>query len=369
MEYKQIRVLQILPTLGYGGVAQFLLNYYSYMDRDQIVFDFVTHGKEEVFHKDLKEKGSNIYYLQSIGKVGLKNYMRQLKCVLTENHYDVVHTHDGHLTGLTAMLCKRYFRGPVVCHAHTTKCVSKIHRPFMPVFRWLSRHYGDALWGCGKDACQYCYGKKSHYKVIHNAVSLERFWNVSSTAISSLKEKLGIDNQFVIGHIGVFSKQKNHIFILEILKYILNRHPNTVLILLGDGELRKSIEEEAIRIGVIGNIKFEGVQKDVPVYMHIFDTFILPSLYEGLPVCGIEAQTVVKNVCLSDTIDKDVDTGLGTVSFLPIHKEALPLWEKAIYAPQKEIDNDTIREHFIAQGYEIKHSVDSLFKLYKEVSK
>ena len=106
MKESKIRVLQIVPTLGYGGVAQFLLNYYSYMDKSQIIFDFVTHGKEESFHKDLTREKSKIFYLQSIGKVGIRRYLLQLKNIFTENEYDLVHTHDGHLIGLTAFLCK-----------------------------------------------------------------------------------------------------------------------------------------------------------------------------------------------------------------------------------------------------------------------
>ncbi len=369
MEYKQIRVLQILPTLGYGGVAQFLLNYYSYMDRDQIVFDFVTHGKEEVFHKDLKEKGSNIYYLQSIGKVGLIKYLRQLKYVLTENQYDIVHTHDGHLTGLTAMLCKIYYHGPVICHAHTTRCVNASHKRFMPLFRWLSRHYGDYLLGCGVNACKYCFGEKSHFRVIHNAISLDKFMSVSSYDIEQLRRKLEVGNRFVIGHVGLFCPPKNHEYILKIFNYLLKKHPNTLLVLIGGGELKESIEEKARMMGIINNIKFEGVQTNIPVYLHIFDTFILPSLHEGLPVSGIEAQAVVKNVCFSDTIDRDVDTGVGSACFIPITEDALIEWEKAIFAPKNFVDKDTIRKCFIESGYDIVHSVNTLYGIYSKIAR
>lgn len=97
-----IRILQIVPTLGYGGVAQFLLNYYKQMDKNEIRFDFITHGSIEAFHQELIDGGSQIFYFKSIGKEGLKYYLKQLKDVFENNTYDIVHTHDGHLVGLTA---------------------------------------------------------------------------------------------------------------------------------------------------------------------------------------------------------------------------------------------------------------------------
>lgn len=369
MNPSKIRVLQIVPTLGYGGVAQFLLNYYKYMDKNQISFDFITHGEEEIFHHELINNGSKIFYLKSIGKVGLIGYLKQLKAIFLNNSFDIVHTHDGHLTGLTSMLCRRYYKGPILCHAHTTLCVNKKHRYLMPIFRWLSRHYGNLLLGCGVKACEYCFGTNASYITIHNAVSLEYFKNVSYHDIEVLKKKLNItDSTFVIGHIGVFTLQKNHDYILSVFDYLLKRHPDTVLVLIGDGELKSIIENKARDLGIIDNIRFEGIQKNIPLYMNLFDTFILPSLYEGLPVCGVEAQTVVGNVCFSDTIDKDVDVGIGSVSFIPIDKKALPEWEKAIFTSKNKPEEELVKKCFIEKGYEIRNSVETLFNIYKNVA-
>ena len=174
-----IRILQIVPTLGYGGVAQFLLNYYKQMDKNEIRFDFITHGSIEAFHQELIDGGSQIFYFKSIGKEGLKYYLKQLKDVFENNTYDIVHTHDGHLVGLTAFFCRRYFKGKIICHAHTTLCVNPRHRHIMPMFRWMARHNSDKLLGCGVLACQYIYGKNSKFKVIHNAVDIDRLFAVN----------------------------------------------------------------------------------------------------------------------------------------------------------------------------------------------
>lgn len=366
MNKQPIRVLHIVPTLGYGGVAQFLLNYYKQMDKSLIIFDFVTHGGEESFHKELIDSGSKIFYLKSIGKAGLFGYLDQLKKIFSENKYDIVHTHDGHLTGVTAMLCKRYFPGAIFCHAHTTRCVNSKHRPFMPLFRFLSRTFGDMLLGCGIEACKFCYGKKSDFTVIHNAVSLERFWNVNQEDATTLRRELNIkENSFVIGHIGLFSPPKNHRYIIKLFQYVVSKHPEAILVLVGDGPMKDEIITLSKEYGIYENIRYVGIQQNIPLYMHIFDTFILPSLHEGLPVCAVEAQSVVSNVCISDTVDHDVDAGIGSVEFIPITLEAIPQWEQAVFAKKTKVSYERIKDCFVKHGYEIKSSVDTLFNVYK----
>lgn len=367
MDTKKIRVLQIVPTLGFGGVAQFLLNYYAFMDKSQIQFDFVTHGNEETFHKDLIESGSRIFYFQSVSKIGLGGYLKQLKHLFASNEYDIVHTHDGHLTGLTAMFCRIYYKGKIFCHAHTTKCVNKKHEFLMPWFRFLSRSYGDRLLGCGIKACKYCFGKKATFVVIHNAVSLDRFWDIDKLDAKKLKYELGIpDDAFVIGHVGQFCFPKNHHYIIRLFQFILQKHPNTILVLVGDGIMKKEIEEFAKEMEVSNNVRFVGIQNNIPLYMHIFDAFILPSHFEGLPVCGIEAQTVVKNICFSDNIDKDVDAGIGSVSFIPITDDAFYKWEEQIFSNKEIPQKEWIKKCFIESGYEISKSAESLFRIYRE---
>lgn len=365
-----IRVLQIVPTLGFGGVAQFLLNYYKRMDNSQIVFDFITHGGKESFHDELLAKGSKIYYVKPIGSCGLVGYVKQLREILRGDIYQFVHIHTGHLTGVTALFCKLFYKGQIICHAHTTRCVNPKHSMVMPLLRCMARAFGDILLGCGVKACEFCFGKGGKYRVIHNAISLERFWNVDKSSVEDLRVKLNIANgDFVIGHIGAFVTPKNHYYVIKIFDYICRTHGNVILVLVGDGPLKNEIEELCNKLNIADRVRFVGVQSDVPLYLHLFDTFILPSLHEGLPVCAVEAQSVVGNVCISDTIDRDVDAGLGSVVFLPIGDENLSLWEQEVCKRKATIEKAKIKELYDNAGYEIESSVNQLLNVYLRYQK
>lgn len=365
-----IRVLQIVPTLGYGGVAQFILNYYKGMDRNEIVFDFVTHGKEEIFHKELIEEGSKIFYLDSIGEKGIRNYLNQLKKIFKNNSYDIVHTHDGHMVGVTAFLVKRYFKGPVICHAHTTLCANIKHRKFMPIFRWMARHYGDSLLGCGTMACKYIFGKTKKFKVIHNAVDVDRFQNVDTQDVIELKNKLGIPQDgFVIGHVGLFTLPKNHFYLIKIFNKIYRQYPNVYLVLVGVGDLQENVRCKCAELGIIDRVRFVGKQSNIPLYMHLFNVFALPSLWEGLPVVGVEAQAAGLHCVISNTVDKDVDAGIGIVDFVPILDRDLNIWETYLFKDINKPSRSKIESAMKSKGYEIRSSVKSLICEYERLLK
>lgn len=363
-----MRVLQIVPTLGYGGVAQFLLNYYKLIDKSEIIFDFITHGGEEDFHPSLIKEGTHIFYLQSIGKSSLKAYKEQLKNVLTNNEYDIIHCHDGHITGFTAMLCKKYFSGPIICHAHTTLCPNPKHRPFMPLFRFMSRHHADVLLGCGELACQYLFGKTSQYTVIHNAVSVSRFNNITQEEVWAKKEELGIPSDaYVVGHVGAFCNQKNHSYLIDVFAKVRENMRNAYLILVGVGELMDDIQAKCTKLGLSEWVRFVGKQSNIPLFMHMFDVFVLPSHYEGLPVVAVEAQATGVHCVLADAIDHDVDAGIGIVEFVPTSDNDIQRWCDAICVKTDRASKAQILTQFVERGYEIESSVNSLVAQYRRV--
>lgn len=364
---KPKKILHIVPDLGYGGVEKIILNCYGQLNYDNYFFDFVTHGTVEDYHQRLIENGSKIYYFKTIRQLGLKKYADQIRNGLDVAKYDVIHIHTGHLTGLYAIAFKKAGAPKIICHAHTTKCVNPKHSLFRPVFRWMSNHYSDYNLACGVMAGNFCFGK-GNFEFLPNGIDYDSFKNVDAQQVQNLKKELGLEDcPFIIGHIAHFSEQKNHPFVIKLACEYAKSHPSAKFVLVGDGPDREKIENLARECGADKNVIFVGTRKDIPIFMKTFDAFILPSLYEGLPVVSIEAQCSGTPCLLSDQIDKTLDIGAVKVEFLELN-ENCENWVSALETIQNNSGNtpsSVIDDAVNKSGYDIKSAARKLGEIYQ----
>lgn len=365
-----MKILHVVPTLGYGGVAKVVTNYYEQMDHERFRFDIITHGGKEDYHSALIKDGSKIYYFQTLGKVGIKEYKKQIKENIDLSEYDIVHIHVGHLTGLYAMLFKKLGTKKIICHAHTTRCVNKKQAKLMPIWRFLANHYSDYRIACGHDAGEFCFGH-NNYTVLPNGISFHKINDIGEQEIENLKEELGIKKeQFIVGHVGAFSPQKNHFLLVDIIHDFLKKHNNTVFVLVGDGPLKAEIENKVKQNGDTDSVIFTGIRNDVYTCMKMFDVFVLPSLHEGLPVVGIEAQAAGTHCLFSENIDKTVDIEAGLVEFLPIDR-GTKCWRKSLettyFTKECEVKKDVF-SCLKRSGYEITESSKALEDIYNSLN-
>ncbi len=366
---KPIRVLQVVPILGYGGVEKIVTRYFDNIDHSKVMFDFVAHGDYEPYHDRLTNMGCKIYYLPTLGKAGYKGYKKAVKEQIPLNEYDIIHIHIGHITGLYASVFRLLCNAKIICHAHTTKCMSR-SAFLMPAFRAMSVVFSNRLLACGRDAGKFCFGG-AKFDVVPNAISLDVLNSVTPEQIDTLKSQLKIDKDTrVIGHIGHFSSPKNHPFLMAIIRDYVKKYPNTKFVLVGDGPDKSSIELLADQYGISDSVIFTGVRTDALVFMKMFDVFLLPSLHEGLPLVGIEAQAAGTPCVFSNTIDKTVDAGVGIAKFLPIDN-GTDVWVEEInniLIDGKKLTNDQIYNGFCNSGYEISVATQKLLKIYQQLS-
>lgn len=364
-----INVLQVVPTLGYGGVAKVVNNYYEAIDHEKYHFDFVTHGGVEDYHAGLVNSGSKIYYFKTVGKVGLRKYCRQINSSLDLSAYDIVHIHTGDITGIYAKIYRKSGAKKIICHAHTTRAVSRFHKLFEGILRKMALQNADMTMACGYEAGDYCFGK-GNYVLLPNSINFESFNRITDEQISNVKKELQIaDDAYVIGHIGLFSPVKNHSFLLSVARDYISKHDNSVFVLCGNGPLYDTIKENVFQNGLNNNVILTGVRNDVNVLMHMFDVFVLPSLHEGLPMVGIEAQTAGVKCLLSDQIDHRVDIGCNLCSFLPIDKGP-ESWAEALertYSNQSIISGEEIKKALKSHGYDISSTREILTASYESL--
>ncbi len=199
--------------------------------------------------------------------------------------------------------------------------------------------------------------------VLHNAIEVDKFI-YNENVRNRLKKGMNLNDKFVIGHVGRFMEQKNHDYILEIFKEVLKEEPNAVLLLMGDGELEEIIKRKAKQLNIYESIKFMGNVNNVNELYQVMDVFILPSLFEGLPVVGIEAQAAGLRCIFSDKVTRETEI-TDNVYYLGIEKNNLKEWKEKILA-NRTYDRKNQKEKIVRAGYSIEDEAVKLVDKYIE---
>ncbi|MBN8235141.1 glycosyltransferase family 1 protein [Halobacillus kuroshimensis] len=371
---KPARILHIVGGMNRGGAETLIMNIYRKIDRSKIQFDFAVSTKEEChFDDEIKALGGRIFYTDNPSISGLNSYKKSLKKILKlHGPFYGVHSHVHHFSGVVLHTAKRMGIPIRLAHSHNTQDgrSSTLKRK---VYRWYTRKlifkYATHLPGCSKAACESLFGNDcwadDRVFVIPNAVDLLPFKNINVDKIElRRKHNLPLKGP-LIGHIGRFSEQKNHKFLIEIFDEFLKDNPKASLLLVGNGDLKKDIENLVLDKGIENNIHFLGVRDDVPEILSSLDVLLFPSLYEGLPVVLVEGQAAGVPCVVSDTITKEVDINNGLMNFVNL-KSGINSWVREVensYALEKPSWKN--REEFLRySGYDLDGVVRKMEEIY-----
>lgn len=370
------RVLQVFTILNRGGAESMIMNYYRNIDRSKIQFDFLVHRPQRgAFEDEIEELGGRVFKLPKINPIFPKPYYRELINFLKKhNNYKIIHSHINTFSRFPLKIAKETSIPCRISHAHIALEPFSLHNLFLRdksreelknvVKRMLkinSSNYSTHLMSCGKKAGLWLYNGKN-FEIINNAIDTKKYI-FNSFVQNQYKSKFRMSTQLILGHVGRFNEQKNHNYLLEVFKIVLDKKPNSKLILVGDGELRKQIEMKVKELKIDKNILLLGVRKDVSELLQMMDVFVFPSLYEGLPVTLVEAQAAGLKVFASDTITREVAL-TDDIEFLSI-KETPEYWADRILesVPYERKNNyEIIKE----KEYDIEENAKKLQEFYLE---
>jgi glycosyltransferase involved in cell wall biosynthesis len=331
MHDSRIRVLHVVHRLDRGGVETWLVHLLRQIDRSRFAFDFLVHSAEPgEYDEEVRALGANIYPCTSpLRTIG---YARALGRILRGNGpYDVVHGHVQHFNGIVMLVAA--IRGvPVrIAHSHLDTGplearASAARRVYLAAMRHAidnlatvrlaaSRSAGDSLFlpeweGQEKSGVMYC------------GIDLTPFAEPLDSG--QIRRELGLPlDEFVVGNVANFRPQKNHEFLIEIAAELAGRTPCFRLLLVGDGSERQRIESLVADSGLTDQVIFAGARSDVPRLMRgAMDVFVLPSLTEGLPLVGLEAQAAGRPAIFSDAVTNELDIVPEIVRHLPLSASA-----------------------------------------------
>lgn len=358
-----IRVLHIIPDLRAAGVETFILNMYRHIDRNKVQFDFLVHYKTRAFYDDTVEQlGGRIYRIPVREDLSFPQYLMALnKFFKAHKEYKIIHGHMDSFGFFYSMVAKLNGVKIRISHSHVAATEPTLKGFLKTLLNRFWRFSVSHYFACSMKAGNYMYGKNSKFTVINNAVDLSRF-SYNEEFGSNVKHELGIENKFIVGHIGRFEPQKNHLFLLKIFKEILKKNANSVLVLVSTGGLYEKIQNDAKVMGIFDKVLFLGVRKDTERLYQAFDIFVMPSLFEGLPVTGVEAQACGVPCLFSSEITQEVNL-LPTTEYLPLKKSPQEWAEKILEMSKKKRIQDTAN---YLQKYDIVREAKKLEEWYLE---
>ena len=323
-----MKILMILDNLSCdSGVSSIVMNLYNRIDRNKIQIDFLIFKEgNNSYAEEIRKNGSEIFCLKSPLKPGQSlRAILNLKKFFKNNakNYDIVHLHSPTLAFFTLKYAKKYGVKHRIVHSHSTMMsLSKIKSIINKYLIKKIPQYANHFWTCSFEAAKFLYNEsileKNKIEVIKNAVDISKFVYNESIA-DNITRIYNIDKKIVIAHISNFSPIKNHMFLIDIIKHITLINTNISFLFIGDGPTKKLFEEKINENDLNKFCIFTGRVQNVSDYLMISDLVILPSLKEGLPLTIVEAQASGVPCAVSDTITKEVNTGI--VKYLPLKKE------------------------------------------------
>lgn len=368
-----LRVLNVAYRLNSGGVPALIYHNYKYMDHSKIQFDVVVQREKdattevEFFERKLMDMGVNVYHVPAKSE-DLSENLKQMKKIMSDGHYDIVHVHMEEAAATYIYLAKKSGVKVRISHAHlaypeiTTK--QRIIYKFLKV---ILKRYATHRFACGYDAGVSVWGEKAvaqgEVKVINNAVDTKGF-AFSPAKREQARKDLGLTDEFIIGNVARLSYQKNHPFMLEIFAEISKREERSRLMLIGAGELEEEVRNKIAELHLEDKVLMLGERDDIPELMQAMDVFLLPSLYEGLPIVGVEAQAAGLPCFFADTITSRAKV-IDAVEFMSLNQTAGE-WAERILKYQSWSGRTDTSAVLKQNGYDLETEVKKLQQIYEK---
>ena len=362
-----LKILHVMGCSDAGGISSVVRNYYQFMDHERVHFDIaLTVSQQGQNSRALEAMGAKIFFIP-LKSEDMEGFRRELSRLLTEGQYDGIHVHESETSYVALRIAKQLGIPCRVAHAHTTspyEGLASIPR------RWsgclFNYHYASHVIGCGQLAGERIFGKinmkRKKALVLPNAVDVSRF-SFDPEAREEMRRELGVEHKYVLGMVARLSDQKNIPFAVDLMAALQQKLPEAILLIAGNGENEAMIREKIRSLQLEDRVILLGRRSDVNRLYQAFDLLLMPSLYEGYPVAGVEALTSGLPVLLSDKITRELEFASG-VRYLSLRDPEA--WIREITAWQKDEDRALRQREMKDHGLDIRSCANRLTELYEQ---
>ena len=370
MSQEPIRVLQIVGRMDRGGIETMIMNLYRHVDREKVQFDFLAHyGREAVYNDEIRAMGGRIYEMPALKDENRVYYWRYFayrralrKFFRDHPEYRVIH---GHMTNTASIYLPIAKKSGVTCriaHSHSTKGKAGLLGIVTNLLQKPVYKHSTDFFACSEGAKGWLYPKKlidsGKVRILANAVDGQRF-RFDPAVRQKLRQELKLGDRLAVVSVARFRQEKNQIFLVEVLRELVQAGQDVVFVFAGDGPCEEQVKAKVRQYGLEEYTRFLGMRTDVPDILQGADVFVLPSLFEGMPVTAIEAQAAGLPCLVSEGLTQEMNV-LDMVRYLPLEPA---VWAKAITAAAGFDRQDTY-EKIVASGYDINTTAPWLQEFY-----
>lgn len=364
-----IRIAQIVGKWIGGGVEAVVMNYYRHLDHNKIQFDFICDDDStNIPYDEIEKLGGKVILIPPYQKVF--KYQKELRRVLRDGKYKIVHSHINTLSVFPLYAAKKVGVPVRIAHSHSTTNKKEWKKNLLKqVLRPFSKKYATNYMCCSELAGRWLFGDKAYddgkVYLLNNAIDLDKF-KYDKKIRDKKRKELGIkEDTIVIGHIGRFVAQKNHTFLIDIFNQFHKKEKNSILLLAGQGPLQEEIKNKVRELGLNDSVRFLGQRNDANELYQVFDVFLLPSLYEGLPVVGVEAQASGLLCFFSDDMTKETKV-LDSTVFMSL-SNADDEWATSILDNYINFRRKDTTSGITKSNFNIKYETNKLKNKYSEL--
>lgn len=374
---KKIKVLHKVSA-NIGGIERYVFNNMEYVNRDKFQFDFLTQNKNFANTDEYKRYQFGIKYFSVTDRDNKELFIKEINDILDEGEYDIFHLHTGQWTGLLLEEIAMQKKVPkVIVHSHCSERVvpqlefassspetlakySQLHEFYKSKF---TEYHATDFWACSQAAADWLFGSqipRNKIRIMKNAIDLDKY-RFKPTIRKEVREQLGIENCFVLGHVGRMVYEKNHTFLIDVFQEVYKRNKKARLLLIGSGDLEDNIRSQVKKYGLQDVVLFGGWRNDVARILQAMDLFLLPSRYEGLGLVLIEAQAAGLKCICSNNVPEEASVTCN-IEFFPLD---INDWTDRICKIPNVYDRADMDEIITKSGYNIKFAINELEKLYE----
>lgn len=371
MKNEPIRIAHIIGKWLGGGVEAVVMNYYRYIDRNKIQFDFICDDDStNIPYDEIEKLGGKVILIPPYQKVF--KYHKNLKRVLKDGNYKIVHSHINTLS-VFSLFAAKSAKVPVrIAHSHSMTNKKEWKKNLLKqVLRPFSKVFATDYMCCSELAGRWLFGDKAYDEgkvyLLNNAIDLDKFKYDEKVRKQKRKELNINDDILVIGHVGRFVEQKNHRFLIDIFNEIHKQNTNSILLLVGQGPLMNEIKEKVNLLDLTDCVKFLGQRSDVNELYQAMDLFLLPSLYEGLGMVLIEAQCAGLP-CIASTEVPKVAKITDSLEFINLSLDSNQWSDKILKLFKSKSVRKSHEKEARTTGYDILIEVTKLGNKYFEIS-